>query len=93
MSATSDRKEVLQRLGRIEGQVRGIAAMVEQDRYCTDVLTQVASATKALQGVALALLDQHLRRCVAEATASGDPADRNQKVADAVTAVQRLMRT
>jgi len=59
------RLEAVRRLHRVEGQVRGIAAMVEQDRYCIDILTQVAAASRALQGVALALLEEHMRRCLA----------------------------
>ena len=59
------RLEAVRRLHRVEGQVRGIAGMVEQDRYCIDILTQVAAASRALQGVALSLLDDHMRQCLA----------------------------
>ena len=69
-SATKDQLQT--RLSRIEGQVRGVKGMVDDDRYCIDVLTQVASVTKALQGVAMGLLDEHMRHCVAGAIASGD---------------------
>src|SRR3954451_5341254 len=66
----------LKRLRRVEGQVRGIARMVEEDQYCIDVLTQVSAATKALQAVALGLLDEHLSHCVVDAVAAGgDEAD------------------
>ena len=85
-----DRDEYLRRLRRIEGQVRGLQKMVEDDRYCIDVLTQVASVTKALQGVAMGLLDEHLRHCVADAVRS-DGGD--EKLTEAMTAVERLLRS
>ncbi len=66
-----NKQELLARLRRVEGQVRGIAQMVEDDRYCIDVLTQVSAATKGLQGVAVGLFDDHLRHCVADAVAEG----------------------
>ncbi len=81
--------QVLARLRRIEGQVRGLHRLVDQDTYCIDVLTQVAATTKALQGVAVTLLDEHVRHCVAGA-AEGD-ADR--KVTEATEAIKRLLRT
>ena len=69
--------DLLKRLRRIEGQVRGLQRMVEADTYCIDILTQVAAATKALQSVAVGLLEEHMRHCVADAVASGgDEADR-----------------
>jgi DNA-binding FrmR family transcriptional regulator len=84
--------DLLRRLRRIEGQVRGLQQMVEDDRYCIDVLTQVSAATKALQSVAVGLFDGHLRHCVADAVATGgDEAD--QKLAEASTAVARLLRS
>jgi DNA-binding FrmR family transcriptional regulator len=90
------RKEVksscLKRLSRIEGQVRGIARMVEEDVYCIDILTQVSAATKALESMALVLLDEHLRHCVTEAIqAGGDDAD--AKVGEASAAIARLVRS
>ncbi len=89
---TEDKDAYLKRLRRIEGQVRGIAKMVEDDKYCIDVLTQVSAATKALEAVALGLLDEHLRHCVAEAVAEGgDVADR--KVAEASAAIARLVKS
>ena len=68
---TPDKDEYLTRLRRIEGQVRGLQKMVEDDKYCIDILTQVSAATKALQSVALGLLDDHLGHCVAQAAAEG----------------------
>jgi DNA-binding FrmR family transcriptional regulator len=89
---TEDKDAYLKRLRRIEGQVRGIARMIEDDKYCIDVLTQVSAATKALEAVALGLLDEHLRHCVTEAVAEGgETADR--KVAEASAAIARLVRS
>ena len=79
----------LKRLARIEGQVRGIARMVEDDQYCIDVLTQVSAVTKALQAVALGLLDEHLGHCVVEAV--GD--ERQVKLREASDAISRLVRS
>jgi DNA-binding FrmR family transcriptional regulator len=80
------------RLRRIEGQVRGIEKMVEDDRYCIDVLTQISAATKALQAVSLGLLDEHLKHCVADAlTQGGEGAD--AKVREASEAIARLVRS
>jgi DNA-binding FrmR family transcriptional regulator len=82
----------LKRLRRIEGQVRGIARMVEEEQYCIDVLTQVSAATKALQAVALGLLDEHLSHCVAHAvTVGGD--ERDLKLREASDAIARLVRS
>ncbi|WP_214405452.1 metal-sensitive transcriptional regulator [Pseudonocardia lacus] len=89
---TQDKDAYLARMRRIEGQVHGLAAMIEDDRYCIDVLTQVSAATKALEAVALGLLDEHLRHCVADAVAEGgDVAD--QKVAEASAAIARLVKS
>jgi DNA-binding FrmR family transcriptional regulator len=86
----TDKDDLLSRLRKIEGQVRGVAQMIEDDRYCIDVLTQVAAVTKALQSVSLGLFDDHLRHCVADAVAAGgDEADR--KLTEATAAVQRLL--
>jgi len=83
---------LIARLHRVEGQVRGIARMVEQEAYCIDVITQVSAATRALQSVALALLDEHLRHCLAEAAqAGGDTHD--AKVKEASDAIARLVRS
>ena len=76
------------RLRRIEGQVRGIERMIDEDTYCIDVLTQVAAVTKALQSVALGLLDQHVRHCVAQA--EGEQAD--EMVTEATRAIERLLK-
>jgi len=84
--------DVLRRLRRVEGQVRGIERMVEQDQYCIDVLTQVSAATKALQAVALSLLDDHLTHCVAQAAAEGGP-DAEAKLREANAAIARLVRS
>ena len=89
---TKDKDEYLKRLRRIEGQIRGIARMVEQDEYCIDVLTQVSAATKALQAVALGLMDEHLKHCVREAVAQGGQVA-DDKVAEASAAVARLVRS
>jgi DNA-binding FrmR family transcriptional regulator len=93
MHGYTGRKQALQgRLRRIEGQVRGLQRMVEEDTYCIDVLTQIAAATKALQAVAVELLDDHLGHCVREAIASGGP-DADAKVAEASAAIARLVRS
>lgn len=84
--------QVLARLRRVEGQVRGISQMVEGDRYCIDVLTQISAVTKALQSVAVGLLDDHLRHCVAEAVAAGGK-DADQKLTEASAAVERLLKS
>ena len=79
MPGYTDQKEAVQtRLRRIEGQVRGVSRMVDEDAYCIDVLTQISAATKALQAVALELLDEHLDHCVAEAIAERRPRRRRQ---------------
>jgi len=87
-----NKDSVMKRLRRIEGQVRGLERMVEADEYCIDVLTQVSAATKALQAVALALLEDHLAHCVADAArAGGDTAD--VKIREASNAIARLVRS
>lgn len=89
---TQDKESYLNRLRRIEGQVRGLARMIEEDQYCIDILTQVSAATKGLQSVSIALLDEHLKHCVAEALAEGgDNAD--DKVREASDAIARLVRS
>ena len=84
--------DVRHRLRRIEGQVRGLQRMVDEDTYCIDVLTQISAATKALQAVALALLEDHLNHCVADALTEGG-AGAHEKVAEASAAVARLVRS
>ncbi len=88
----ADKGRVLTRLRRIEGQVRGLQRMVEEDKYCIDVLTQISAATKALEAVALALLDDHLAHCVAEAVAAGGP-EADAKLREASAAIERLVRS
>lgn len=84
--------DYLARLRRIEGQVRGLQRMVEDDTYCIDVLTQISSVTKALQGVGLGLVDQHVRHCVRDA-ADVDRESGDEKVDEAVAAIERLLRS
>ncbi|MFE9749206.1 metal-sensitive transcriptional regulator [Saccharothrix saharensis] len=89
---TADKDAYLKRLRRIEGQVRGLQRMVENDEYCIDVLTQISAATKALQAVSLGLLDEHLKHCVAEAVAEGGEVA-EEKIAEASAAITRLVRS
>ena len=86
-----DKDQVLKRLRRIEGQVRGLHRMVEEDTYCIDVLTQVSAATKALQAVALQLLDDHLAHCVVDAAREGGDAAET-RLKEASDAIARLVR-
>jgi CsoR family transcriptional regulator, copper-sensing transcriptional repressor len=87
-----DKAAYLTRLRRIEGQVRGLQRLVEEDTYCLDILTQVSAVTKALQGVAVGLVEDHLGHCVRDAVAAGG-ASADEKVAEASTAIARLLRT
>ena len=87
-----NKEDYLRRLRRVEGQVCGLQRMIERDEYCIDVLTQVSAATKALQSVALRLLDEHLGHCVAEAIAEGGQTA-EAKVREASDAVARLVRS
>ena len=89
---TQDKDAYLKRMRRIEGQVRGIAKMIENDQYCIDVLTQVSAATKALEAVALGLLEEHLRHCVAQAAADGGDVG-DEKLAEASAAIARLVKS
>ncbi|MFD1860223.1 metal-sensitive transcriptional regulator [Aeromicrobium phragmitis] len=89
---SEDKQKVLKRLARIEGQVRGITKMVENDTYCIDVLTQVSATTKALQAVALVLLEEHLSHCVVDAARAGGP-EADTKVKEASDAIARLVRS
>lgn len=84
--------DVLKRLRRIEGQIRGLQRMVDEESYCIDVLTQISAATKALQSVALGLLDDHLAHCVADAVRTGG-AEAEAKVKEASDAIARLVRS
>jgi len=89
-----DQKDVLvKRLHKVEGQVRGIEKMVESDRYCIDILTQIAAVTTALDSVALLILDEHVSHCVAGALASGDQAEVEVKTAELLAAVRRFAKT
>ncbi|GAA1864911.1 metal-sensitive transcriptional regulator [Myceligenerans crystallogenes] len=87
----SDKEAYLRRMSRIEGQVRGIAKMIDKDAYCIDVLTQVAAVTKALQAVSLALVEDHLGHCVVDAARMSDD-DATAKVREATEAIGRLVR-
>ncbi|MFC0529413.1 metal-sensitive transcriptional regulator [Phytohabitans kaempferiae] len=84
--------DYLKRLRRIEGQARGLQRMVEEEKYCIDILTQVSAMTKALQSVALGLLEEHLSHCVAQAAASGGP-EAEEKIREASDAIARLVRS
>ena len=85
--------QLLKRLARIEGQVRGIAKMIEDDRYCIDILTQLGAVDTALEAVALKVLEEHVQHCVAGALASGDEQAANQKSRELLEAVQRFAKT
>jgi CsoR family transcriptional regulator, copper-sensing transcriptional repressor len=89
---TNDKDGYLKRLRRIEGQVRGLQRMVENDDYCIDVLTQISAATKALQAVSLGLMDEHLRHCVAQALNDGGK-DADEKIREASEAIARLVKS
>ncbi|MDQ0260688.1 metal-sensitive transcriptional regulator [Sinomonas atrocyanea] len=93
---TADKDAYLRRLRRIEGQVRGIARMVEEDKYCIDILTQVAAVTKALHAVSLGLVEEHIGHCVVGAANVADPDQRageiDSKVKEAAEAIGRLLR-
>ena len=84
--------EYQRRLRRIEGQVRGLQAMIDDDRYCIDILTQISAVNRALQSVALGLVDDHLSHCVREAIDAGGPAA-DAKLAEATAAIARLVRS
>lgn len=91
-SYTNEKDSHLMRLRRIEGQIRGLQRMVEDDQYCIDILTQVTAATRALQSFSLELLDKHIATCVVDAArAGGDEAD--EKVREAQEAIARLVRS
>ncbi|MBV8966552.1 MAG: metal-sensitive transcriptional regulator [Mycobacteriaceae bacterium] len=92
-SGYSGRKDdYTKRLRRIEGQVRGIAKMIDEDKYCIDVLTQISAVTSALQSVALGLIDEHLAHCVSDAVAAGGE-EADAKLAEASAAIARLVRS
>lgn len=86
----TEKHAVLARLCRIEGQIRGLQRLVDEERSCVDILTQVSAATKALEGLALLLLDQHLRHCLVSATG---PVEAQQELTEASEAIRRLVRS
>ena len=88
-----DKEALVKRLHRIEGQVRGIERMVEDDRYCIDILTQVAAVNTALESLAFRVLDDHVNHCVSDAFSSGDPKEAAAKSKELMEAVQRFART
>jgi DNA-binding FrmR family transcriptional regulator len=90
---TMNKDDYLKRLRRIEGQVRGLQRMIDSDTYCIDVLTQVSAVTSALQSVAVGLLDEHVRGCVADAAKEGDKAQADAMVTEATRAIERLIRS
>lgn len=89
---SASKENYAKRLRRIEGQVRGIGKMIDEDKYCIDVLTQISAVTSALQSVALGLLDEHLSHCVSHAVAEGGAAA-DEKLAEASAAIARLVRS
>ena len=89
----SDKEALVKRLHRIEGQVRGIERMVDEERYCIDILTQISAVTTALESLAFRILDDHVNHCVAGALASGDPTVAEEKSRELLGAVQRFTRT
>jgi DNA-binding FrmR family transcriptional regulator len=89
---TENKSDYLKRLRRVEGQIRGLQRMVENDDYCIDILTQVSAVNKALQSVAVGLVEDHLGHCVRDAVAQGG-ASADDKVAEASAAIARLLRT
>lgn len=89
----NDKDALVKRLHRIEGQVRGIERMVEEERYCIDILTQIAAVSTALESVAQKLLEDHTAHCVASAIESGDRAEAEAKTRELMDAVQRFTRT
>ena len=88
-----NKDDYLKRLARIEGQVRGLQRMINEDTYCIDVLTQINSVSAALRGVAVGLLDEHVRHCVREAAEAGDTVTADRLVNEATKAIERLVRS
>ena len=88
-----NKDDYLKRLARIEGQVRGLQRMINEDTYCIDVLTQVNAVSAALKGVAVGLLDEHVRHCVSQATKAGNAAQADKMVTEATRAIERLVRS
>ena len=90
---TPHKDQLLKRLARIEGQVRGISRMIEDDRYCIDILTQLGAVDTALEAVAIKVLEEHVRHCVAGALSSGDKQEAEEKSRELLEAVQRFAKT
>jgi len=90
---STDKDALIKRLHRIEGQVRGIEKMVDEDRYCIEILTQIGAVSTALESVAVKLLEDHVRHCVTDAIASGDAEMAAEKGEELLAAVQRFSRT
>lgn len=88
----SEQKAIVSRLRRIEGQVRGLERMIEDERYCIDILTQISAVTTALDGVALKILEGHVEHCVADALASGDEGEAEAKRRELLDAIHRFTR-
>ncbi|MBA2741690.1 MAG: metal-sensitive transcriptional regulator [Actinobacteria bacterium] len=88
----ADKERIVKRLHRIEGQVRGIERMIEDDRYCIDVITQISAVSTALESVAFQILDEHVNHCVAGALASGDASEAEAKSKELLEAVHRFAR-
>lgn len=93
MAHAYEKQPLIRRLHRIEGQVRGIERMVEDDRYCIDIITQISAVNTALESLAFKILDEHVRHCVAGALASGDPDEASDKSEELLAAVHRFART
>ena len=90
---TKDKEALVKRLHRIEGQVRGIERMVDADRYCIDILTQISAVNTALESLAFQILDEHVKHCVAGALTSGDEKDAAEKTGELLEAVHRFAKT
>ena len=90
---TMEKDDYLKRLRRIEGQVRGLQRMIDEDTYCIDVLTQLSAVTKALQSVGIGLLEEHVGHCVLHAAQEGDEEETRAKIAEATRAIERLVRS
>jgi CsoR family transcriptional regulator, copper-sensing transcriptional repressor len=90
---TMTKEQYQARLKRIEGQIRGLQRMVDEDTYCIDVLAQISAATGALQSIAVGLLDEHVRHCVADAAAAGDADRAGEMVTEATRAIERLVKS
>jgi DNA-binding FrmR family transcriptional regulator len=88
-----NKDDYIRRLRRIEGQIRGLQRLVDQDAYCIDVLNQVSAATRALQSVAVGLLDEHVRHCVRDAATGDDPDRADEMVTEATRAIERLIKS